>query len=262
MAVVFGAAASLWSLGWLKDRAQQPGQASLPMAKVVVAKTEIGAATRIIPAMLQLDNWNQKASPKGSFVSLQEVEGRVTGTSLVEGELLTEKKLVPIGTPPGLPALLPPNKRAMTVKVDEASGVAGFLAPENRVDVVVTVDRGDFSKNPLAKVIFQNLKVLGIGQKIEAKPGDKPQVVPTVTLEVTPEEGERLALAAQEGRISLVLRGQADENLLATQGINTQQLFGVLSETEPGPAAVPAPPGPSRRAVEVIRGLEREPATY
>ncbi len=262
LAVVFGTAASILALGWLKHPDRQPAQAPA-VIKVVVAKTEIGAATRITPAMIQLESWPQKTSPKGSFASVSEVEGRVTAGSLSEGELITDRKLVPKGATPGLPALLPVNKRAMTVKVDEASGVAGFLAPENRVDVVVTVDRGDFSKNPLSKVIFQNLKVLGTGQKIETRPGDKPQVVPTVTLEVTPEEGERLALAAQEGRISLVLRGQQDDQVVETRGVTTQQLFQNQTEARPVPAAKTAAPcPPPRRTVEIIRRLQRQPTAY
>jgi pilus assembly protein CpaB len=141
----------------------------------------------------------------------------------------------------------------MTVKVDEASGVAGFLMPGNRVDVVVILDKGEFDKDPLAKVLFQNLKVLGTGQKLENRPGDKPQVVPTVTLEVTPAEGERLALASQEGRISLILRGHGDPQTAETQGVDTSQLF-----KRPGKevAVAPSTPLPSP-AVEIIRGLDR-----
>jgi len=143
----------------------------------------------------------------------------------------------------------------MTVKVDEASGVAGFLAPGDRVDVVVVVDKGEYSKDPLAKLLFQNLKVLGTGQKLENRPGDKPQIVPTVTLEVSPEQGERLALAAQEGRISLVVRGQGDQQLVETLGADNSRLFGKPRQAPPAVAAV----SPPARTVEMIRGLERAP---
>jgi pilus assembly protein CpaB len=147
----------------------------------------------------------------------------------------------------------------MTVKVDEASGVAGFLTPGSRVDVVVVVDKGEYSKDPLAKLLFQNLKVLGTGQKLETRPGDKPLIVPTVTLEVSPAQGERLALAAQEGRISLVLRGQGDEELVVTLGVDNSKLFG-----SPRTPIVPASPvavavAPAARTIEMIRGLDRSP---
>jgi pilus assembly protein CpaB len=187
--------------------------------------------------------------------------GRVTATSIMPGELITENKLAPKGTAPGISALLSPNQRAITVKVDEASGVAGFLAPGDRVDVVVIVEKGEFDKDPLSKLLFQNLKVLGTGQKMENRPGDKPQIVPTVTLEVTPEEGERLALAAQEGRISLVLRGQGDQKLVETLGVDASRLFGKPGKAKPeAPAVATAPP--PRRTVEVIRGTEREPVSF
>jgi pilus assembly protein CpaB len=109
--------------------------------------------------------------------------------------------------------------------------------------------------------LLQNLRVLGTGQRIENRPGDKPQVVPTVTLEVTPEEGERLALAAQEGRISLVLRGQEDATVVPTMGVNAGNLFGgngyiQKPDAEPTPVAAPRP------TTEVIRGLERQPVTF
>jgi len=100
--------------------------------------------------------------------------------------------------------------------------------------VVMSISRGEFSNDPLAKVVLENLRVLGTGQKIiEKEPDGKPQIVPTVTLEVTPEEGERLALASSEGTISLVLRSQNDEDLVATTGIKTTQMFRNMLPAEP-----------------------------
>lgn len=150
----------------------------------------------------------------------------------------------------------------MTVKVDEASGVAGFLNPDNRVDVVVTVDKGDFNKDPISKVVLQNLRVLGTGQRIEKRLGEKPQVVPTVTLELTPVEGERLALATREGMISLVLRNQQDEQLVQTIGVRTSTLLG---SPTPGPAVQENKedrPNPMLRTVEVIRRVTKESMTF
>jgi pilus assembly protein CpaB len=126
--------------------------------------------------------------------------------------------------------------------------------------VVVIVDKGEYDKDPIAKLLFQNLKVLGTGQKLENRPGDKPQIVPTVTLEVTPEIGERLALAAQEGRISLVLRGRGDQQLVETLGVDASKLFGKPRRALPA-APGPAPVAPAPRTVEMIRGLERAPVT-
>lgn len=228
MALVFGATATFMALGWMKKQSQQQVQQApkLPMAPVVVAAKEIDAANGIRADQVSVVQWPQHSSPKGGFGTVEEVVGRVAVLPMNAGEPILEPKLAPTGTPAGMVALVPPNKRAMTVKVDEASGVAGFIIPDNHVDVVVSINRGEFSNDPLAKVVLENLRVLGTGQKIVQKePDGKPQVVPTVTLEVTPEEGERLALAASEGHISLVLRGQKDETLVNPGGVKTTQLF-------------------------------------
>ncbi len=218
------------------------------------------APTSLLSAeLLKTEIWHQEKSPQGSFSNLSQVVGRVTATSIVPGDLITANKLAPKGAVPGITALLSPNQRAMTVKVDEASGVAGFLTPGNRVDVVVVVDKGAYNKDPIAKLLFQNLKILGTGQKLENRPGDKPQIVPTVTLEVTPAQGERLALAAQEGRISLVVRGQGDQRLVETLGAGTRMLFGQPRQAIPEAPLPVARVSPPARTVEMIRGLERAP---
>jgi pilus assembly protein CpaB len=257
-AVGFAIIASVMALGWLQRQAAlRTPQRGKPIF-VVVAKTDVNPDTLLGLEELKTAVWHQGKPPKGSFGNLEQVVGRLTMASLMSGELITEAKLAPKGALPGITALLAPNQRAMTVKVDEASGVAGFLSPGDRVDVVVIVDRGPFAKNPFAKLLFQNLKVLGTGQKIENRPRDKPQIVPTITLEVSPAEGERLALAALEGRIALVLRGQGDRLPVDTEGVDASKLFGRPQKAAPV-AAVSEPP---RRTVEVIRGNETGPVTF
>jgi pilus assembly protein CpaB len=181
---------------------------------------------------------------------------------LAAGEPVLESKLAPKGVIPGLTALLSMDMRAMTVKVDEASGVAGFLNPDNRVDVVVTVDKGDFNKDPISKLVLQNLRVLGTGQRIEKRLGEKPQVVPTVTLELTPEEGERLALAIREGNISLVLRNQQDERVVQTTGARTSTLLGELTRPVTVQEEPEVSPPPALSSVEVIRRLTKETLSF
>jgi Flp pilus assembly protein CpaB len=110
------------------------------------------------------------------FATLAQLDDRVAATLIMPGDLILENKPAPKGTVPGISALLSPNQRAMTVKVDEASGVAGFLHPGSWVDVVVVVDKGEYNKSPLAKLLFQNLKVLGTGQNLETRPGDQKMV--------------------------------------------------------------------------------------
>jgi len=220
---------------------------------VVVAAKDIDVANALRADQLSVAQWPQDRTPKGGFARIEEVAGRVAVLPMGAGEPILEPKLAPQGTPAGMTALVSPGKRAMTVKVDEASGVAGFVVPNNRVDVVVSINRGDFSKDPFARVVLENLRVLGTGQKIiEKQPDGKPQVVPTVTLEVNPVEGERLALASQEGHLSLVLRSQRDETPVTTKGMKTSRLFksspsGAMTEDdEDGPT------------VQVIRRIKVE----
>jgi pilus assembly protein CpaB len=256
LAIGFATLATYMAMGYLKRQAAvQPPKEKTTI--VVVAKSLIDPASRVNPAQLKTEVWHQEKSPEGSFTSPAQLDERVAATLIMPGDIILENKLAPKGTVPGITALLSPNYRAMTVKVDEASGVAGFLIPGNRVDVVVVADKGEYNKDPRAKLLFQNLKVLGTGQKLETRPGDKPQIVPTVTLEVPPELGERLALAAQEGRISLVLRGQGDQQLVETLGADTSELFGRPRQPTPSTPPVAATLSPVARTVEMIRGLER-----
>jgi len=256
LAIGFATLATYMAVGYLKQQAavHPPKEKT---TTVVVAKSAIDPASRVDPVQLKTEVWHQEKAPPGSFSSVAQVEERVAATLILPGDLILENKLAPKGTVPGISALLSPNHRAMTVKVDEASGVAGFLTPGSWVDVVVVVDKGEYNKSPIARLLFQNLKVLGTGQKLETRPGDKPLIVPTVTLEVSPEQGERLALSAQEGRISLVLRGQGDQKLVDTLGTDAVKLFG-----KPMQATASAPPAatkasPPVRTVELIRGLDR-----
>ena len=229
MALIFGATATFMALGWMKSQSQRQVQQApppLPTIPVVVAAKDIDAAHSIRAEQLSVVQWPKDSSPKGGFASVEELAGRVAVMPIGAGEPILDPKLAPKGTPSGMVALVSPEKRAMTVKVDEASGVAGFVIPNNRVDVVSSINRGDFSTDPMSRIVLENLRVLGTGQKIiEKDPDGKPQVVPTVTLEVSPKDGERLALAAQEGHLSLVLRSQKDEGVVTTKGIKNSRLY-------------------------------------
>ncbi|MCX5893851.1 MAG: Flp pilus assembly protein CpaB [Deltaproteobacteria bacterium] len=250
------------SVAWIKNQGVRPPPVVEQTVAALITKRDIPAATRLGADLISTSQWSKANLPKGTFTNVAELKDRVAAYPMVEGELILEKKLAPKGTGAGLTALLTANKRAMTVKVDEASGVAGFLEPDNRVDVLVTIDKGgEYDKDPLSRVLLQNLRILGTGQRIENRAGDKPQIVPTVTLEVSPAEGERLALAAQAGRISLVLRGQGDSQLVLTKGVNAGSLFGPTEKVQPV-AAAPKPSPPPRRATEIIKGMQREPVNF
>jgi pilus assembly protein CpaB len=137
------------------------------------------------------------------------------------------------------------------------------------VDVLFTADKNEFSEDPITKLVLQNLLVLGIGQDLEQqKSGEKPKIVPTVTMEVNPEEAERLALAAKEGHITLALRGWTDKPAVSTVGTRTSSLVhgGNQSAKKSEPAfeapIAPASAQPKKPGVEVLRGVDKETVTF
>ena len=217
VAVFFGGVAAYMASGWLKAKSLKANQVALQKVQVtpvVVAAKDISAGSHLDRHCPQGGGLAQgKPDCRCHVPILSRLNGRVLRYPLVAGEVILESKLAPQGTPGGLAGIIQNDKRAVTVKVDEASGVAGFVNPGNRVDVVLTLAKNEYKDDPITQVVLQNILVLGKGQDIEQpKGGEKPKIVPTVTLEVTPEEGERLALAAKEGQITLALRGWTENN--------------------------------------------------
>jgi pilus assembly protein CpaB len=235
LAIGFATLATFMAMGYLERRVAKPVKQET--IYVVRAKAKVDKDKVLSAPQLTRSEWKQGKPPQDFFSEERDVVGLETVKPLAPNEMITRentRKYIP-----GLAGKVGKDVRAMTVKVDEASGVAGFLNPDNRVDVVVVLDKGEYNKNPISKTLLQNLKVLGTGQKKENIPGeDKAQIVPTVTLEVTPEQGENLALAAQQGRISLVLRGQLPKETPADAG----------SSAVPGTAALL---NPNQRVVSI-----------
>jgi pilus assembly protein CpaB len=167
----------------------------------------------------------------------------------------------------GLPPAIPPGFRAVSVRVNEVIGVAGYVLPGTRVDVVATVSPTDNHKDMTSKVILTDVQVLAAGTKLERdEEADKPMAVNVVTLLVNPDESERLTLAANEGKIQLALRNPLDKDNPATKGVKPEMLLGTPAPVRRGPRALPtaqaaaAPasvPAPEPTTVEIIRGDKR-----
>jgi pilus assembly protein CpaB len=253
LAIAFAGLASYMAMGWLKQQAAAPVVKARPKLSVVVANDKVALGIILSAPQLKTEIWQGETPPQDFFSNVDQVVGREARIALNPGDPITRENTRDKSE--GLSSKVSRDSRAMSVKVDEASGVAGFLRDGDLVDVVVTVDKGEYAKDPNTKTLLQKRKVLGIGQNMESQPGDKPKVVPTVTLEVRPDEGERLALAAQEGRISLVLRGRGDQQLVDTSGVDTTKLLG-------RPAKARKTTLQPRRTVEVIRGTQQAPVDY
>ena len=207
------------------------------LRKVAVAKVAIPVGTKIIAEQLTMVQLPKESTPDGSFDAVEKLVGRVTVMNLAAREAITETRLAPEGTAAGLSAVIPEGYRAMTVKVDDVVGISGFIMPGTLVDIVVVInpEEGAGRKDPISKIVLQNIKVLANGQNID-RPEDQREAnsVKAITLQVTPEQAEKLALAATEGKLQLVMRNSTDQGDEQTTGVDKR---GLLS----GERAVPAP---------------------
>lgn len=272
IALLAGGAAVVFASRWIQSQAADTGQ-------IAVAAVDVELGARLAPEMLKLVAWPSGSVPPGAFKELQELTGRVVKSSLSRGEPIIEAKLAPVGTKGGLSAVVAEGKRAMTVRVNDVVGVAGFALPGNYVDIMVnTQDEGgrlgDKDK-AISKIVLERILVLAVAQEAN-RDETKPKVVNAVTLEVTPEEAEKLDLARSVGTLSLVLRNQIDPQPAATDGATKASLLkddGVpvvkvavrpapapkrvrkpRPSAQPAPAPVAAQPAKSQVCVEVIRG--------
>jgi len=159
---------------------------------------------------------------------VNEVAGRVTVTNIGVREPITNLKLAASGASGGLSAVIPDGYRAMTVKVDDVVGVSGFVMPGSYVDVVAVINPPDGgNSDPISKIVLQNIKVLANGQNIDRPKNDRePESVKAVTLQVLPEQAEKLALASTEGKLQLVMRNSVDQGDEQTLGVDKRVLLG------------------------------------
>ena len=215
--------------------------------------------------------------PVGSANDPKTLEDRVVKTSVLRVEPILDSKLAPLGTKGGLSAVVAEGKRAMTVRVNDVIGVAGFALPGNFVDILVntTDDRKRGSADQISKIVLEHILVLAVAQEA-GRDETKPKVVSAVTLEVTPEQAEKLDLARSIGSLSLVLRNQVDPKPVESTGATKQSLLRGEPEPEPTPVAaktepakspvkkvvmarraVAVVPQPPRECVEVVRGVTR-----
>jgi pilus assembly protein CpaB len=227
---------------------------SLPVVstgQLVVAETDIAPGTAMVGRLLRVATWPRDIIPPRAVTNVKQLEGRVAQMPIAKGEPILLTKMAPEGTAAGLGGLLEPNSLAVTVKTDEVSGVAGFVNPGDRIDVLVEMPGTKGNNEHFSKIILQNIKVLSKGQVWDQTADKKPQVVPTVTLEVSPEQAEMLNLASFQGKIRLALRNQLNHTRYATGGVATSQLV----HKKPAEAKSVAPQQQARN-VQVIKGME------
>lgn len=239
------------------------------LGNVVVAKQEIPLGAKITADQLTLASIPNGSVPEGVFRKIDQVVGRVAIQAIGVRETITGMKLAPEGTGGGLSAVIPEGYRAITVKVDDVVGISGFVMPGSYVDVVAvitpTVREGVQSEGPISKIVLQRIKVLASGPKIDSPENQRePTNVKAVTLMVTPEEAEKLVLAANEGKLQLVMRNYSDDDDADTKGSNKNTLLrgdNVNPEPEPPVATQTEKPKTWVRQTPVARPKPEKPVT-
>jgi pilus assembly protein CpaB len=236
---------------------------TVPTRKVVVASADLSLGRQLRREDLSTLDWPATAVPEGAFEDPAAIVDRGLIVAVVRNEAILPAKLASKEAGAGLPPMIPKGKRAVSVRVNEVIGVAGYVLPGTHVDVVATANPSSRSEDITTKVVLSNVEVLASGTRLEQdSPDGKPMQVSVVTLLVTPDEAERLTLASTEGKIQLALRNPLDTESPATYGIKPGALLG-LGQRYPTsvkrvdgdgkPLRVPPPPP----TVEIIRGDKR-----
>lgn len=241
-----------------------------PTVPVVVAADEIREGMPLSQVAVQVKRYPGDAVPAGAFSTTDSVIGRVARLQIFPGEPILEGKLAPIGSGAGLEVKISEGHRAMSIPVNDYAGIAGLIQPNSRVDVLVTLRPDNRRRDRTSKLFLQNLRVLSVGTELGRDDNGKPISASTVTVEVTPEQAELLAVAMNEGVLHLALRGFADGDEVNTRGATSTQVLAEalriqnssrprLSAPKPEPVTEPpAPELPSWLKVQVYRGTEME----
>ena len=262
IAMTVGAMFAMGTYRYVKATPATSAQ-SVDTTKVVVAASNMDLGTALRAEDLRVIDWPAKSVPEGAFHKSEELVGRGLIQPVVAYEPLLPGKLASPEAGAGLPPVIPEGMRALSVRVNDVIGVAGYVLPGTRVDVVATVSPTQQVTDTTSKVILTNVQVLAAGTKLDRNgEKDKPTAVTVVTLLVDPQQAERLTLAATEGKIQLALRNPLDQATPATSGVKPALLLGMQATTPKAVARVAsakpsAPAAVEPLTVEIIRGDKR-----
>jgi len=235
-------------------------QVSTPTQPVVVAATDLQLGSELKKEDLQVVQFPAGKTPEGTFAKVDEIVGRGLIVPIVKNEPILKAKLASKEAGSGLPPVIPEGMRAVSVRVNEIIGVAGYVLPGNRVDVVATASPTDARADMTSKVVLSNVQVLTAGTRMEQS-GDqsKPVQVTVVTLLVYPEQAERLALASTEGKIQLALRNPLDQGAPTTPGIKTSGLMGAAPASVRQTAGASSRPRAAQPVTQTVPAAEKLP---
>jgi pilus assembly protein CpaB len=268
LAIGAGGALAFGTYNFVQNSPQGAPASAIPSRPVVVAASDLQLGAELTADDVRVIEWPASAVPADAIGDPKEVIGRGLVMPVIQYEPILPLKLASKEAGAGLPPVIPPGLRAVSVRVNEVIGVAGYVVPGTRVDVLTTINPGRDQTAMTSKVILTDVQVLAAGTKIDnTTDKDKPVPVSVVTLLVNPDEAERLTLAASEGKIQLALRNPLDRSAPTTRGVRPAVLLG----SEPATRVVPSPraaasvarasalpvPEVPQATVEIIRGDKR-----
>ena len=236
-AIILAAVAAYLARLWITKEAEIAKQSQIKTVSVVIAVHHLKKGHVLKLTDMAVQQWPKKNIPKGYFSKIRYLEGKLTQQDIIKGQALLKNSITDNTNSLGLSSTISEGKRAITIPVNEVIGVAGFVQPNDRVDVLATVDIGPYKEYPTTKMILQNVKVLAVGEKVieeKNKKNDKkkrklpkPMRVKVVTLEVQPKDTQDLALIASQCRIHLSLCKEniTKESVILAKGVNICTVF-------------------------------------
>jgi pilus assembly protein CpaB len=251
-AAVFIAAMATYGVYRVLKAAERSAQ--ITTRAVVVASKDIPAGAALDKQSLSLVQWPAVVVPKEALATLEAAQSRVTRVPVFAGEAIVAGRLARPGTAPGLEARITPGMRAMAVRINDVAGMSGLVQPNSRVDVLVSLrEPGNRTTEEVSKLFLENMRVLSMGSRTTRDESGEPTPATTATLEVTPAQAEKLAVAMRQGTIQLVLRGYDDRDSTGTKGTSGSEVLAQLRSARPAPVVAEAPPRPAPKRTEVKR---------
>jgi pilus assembly protein CpaB len=254
LSLVIAVVGSYFLYNWVQKRTapKEVVKVQADAVPVAVAATNLPWGTQIKPEMVKTAPYLRESLPSGYFAKIDDLKDRVLIAPMKINDPISEHHLAPLDVKTGgMSAVLKEGKRAVSVKGDKVVGLSGLVYPGNRVDVLVTVQDPQ-RKEDRTKIILENILVLATGTQIQKNEKGEPSPVDVYTLEVTPEESERLALAGTEGKLQLALRSTLDSETVLTKGVNVPQMLAAYSPSNP-----PPPPPKQEEAKEAPKVVQK-----
>ncbi len=271
LSIVIALGGSYFLYDWIKEKTAPDKIVTIKESKaipVVTAKADIPWGTKLNTEMFEIKPFLEGSLPQGTHLKSDDLIGRIVISSIKEGEPIVDYRLAPQSLETGgISAILKPGTRAISVQGNRVLGIAGFINPGNRVDVLVTIADPSHNDEKITKIVLVNLLVLASGTQIIENSKGEPAPVDVYTLEVTPDQGERLTLASREGNLQFALRGTTDDKTIATRGITIPELLKVKSKPVRRLASVRSKkvvkrkkyrrsPKKRKATIEIIKGIE------